>query len=303
MLLHSGAQEQERGHEKKVVGSDTGMNSSEKKKRLRINKIATPRWNWRTIFSKFFLKKQNSKAMLWAGLTKINLTRLCDYSLCRRCAGNNRILEVVLVIRSVSSLIDDSNPFGFSLINEDFLEFIIYKVWDDLLYGQQIHLNFQTLDSNDLEKQEELQIAVSNSFRHAAILTDDQLVHTVSEGCASIGLSVAVMIVCAAILVPIVVTFRGETIPVWVAIIVSIHKLFDEVLYGQEVTIILHSLDPKDKVKNTSPVFEIATFQTIDQGSISQCLLNPINDTDLSNKENNDSEKMENVSKPKIFNM
>ena len=75
----------------------------------------------------------------------------------------------------------------------------------------------------------------------------------------------------------------------------------DESIFNNENS--PHSLDPKDKVKNTSPVFEIATFQTIDQGSISQCLLNPINDTDLSNKENNDSEKMENVSKPKIFNM
>ena len=243
MLLQSGAVRtacaEEQDHEK---STDERMDNSEKKKRLRINKITKPGRDSRTTtFSIFFLKKQQSKTMLWAGSTKINLRRLCDYSLCRRCTGNNRILEVPLVIRSVSSFIDDSNPFGFSLINEDFLEFIIYKVWDDLLDGQQIRLNFQTLDGNDLEKLEELQIAVSNSFRHAAILTDDQLVHTVSEGCASIGLSVIVMLICTAILVPIAVTFRGGTIPVWVAIIVAVCIIILWVVVWHPVELLVYS--------------------------------------------------------------
>lgn len=111
-------------------------------------------------------------------------------------------LRISIPIRSVAATLT-GGPFAFTMIDKDIAEFLVQRAWDAVLNRQQIVFVFQTLEHGDLDRKQELQLAVRNSFQFSFTMAHFEALRAGSEGWWSALIAMIIYIICLAFIFPL----------------------------------------------------------------------------------------------------
>ena len=142
--------------------------------------------------------------------------------LCKSCA-RKKPLVLALPVSSVDNLLDLENPFGFGQVNADVVEFLLQKAWDELLYRQTAEIIIYTNTPEDVDRKDEVALAMSKSFKFAAKMTNYELKRTLSEGIIAVWIAVIATGLVLAIYIPIILEFGQNE---WTELATSILVIF-----------------------------------------------------------------------------
>ena len=142
----------------------------------------------------------------------------------------------------MDNLLRNDVVFAFPLVQEEFVEFVIQKLFDEILHGQEVTLVLHSLNAKDKRKEPKLRIALLNSFRHYAEMASYDLTEVMTDGLFAIVVSLMVLIITFAIIIPVAVYKPGESNNPWYNLIydfllvflwVAIWHPFEIIVYGR----------------------------------------------------------------------
>lgn len=175
----------------------------------------------------------------------LNLERQLDFWLFRYCHFWKTApppLIVELPIKCVDNLFKEDGIFAFPLIQDEFIEFIIHKLFDEVLYGQEVTIILHSLDPKDKRKEQRVRIALLNSFRHYAEMASYELNETMTEGIFAIIISAIILLIVFVVIIPLNVYVPDSANNVWYGLLfdflivflwVAIWHPFEQLIYGR----------------------------------------------------------------------
>lgn len=164
-----------------------------------------------------------TESCLWRLVTcrAFNCQKLWSRCLCHLCRKEaSQPLKIYLPIKSTNALIVQDSPFAFLTVSDEVIEFLIQKAWDELLYKQKPHIVVQSLDSSVKQDKDLIEVALRNSFYYTARMTNYERIRTTAEGCSSCRISICVILLVLAVLIPIVSV--GAQAYAWVQLLIGI---------------------------------------------------------------------------------
>jgi len=169
----------------------------------------------------------------------------CTQSWC--CAPGSPEATIYVPVRSVAEMLNGDTCLAYPRVRDELVEAIISDTWDVLSVHQTVHVVIESLDASDASNKDALRMAqagFSNTFRREAQLLNQQLRRTCHEGILSVLISLIVIAVALAVLVPLLNANSKGTLPWWDLIVygfliimvwVAVWHPFELLVYGRYV--------------------------------------------------------------------